>query len=261
MMYQKNVTDAEVKTNWDHVFVTEIKDLLVPRIIMGCDEGKQDETKKAEQKGKGHAQQPTSEQRQLLENIYERPNLPVTKRTAMLGLSPYKMNKIKNSVIEKKLAEQFSINLGKNFGGNITLLALTDEGYRAIGKRQVSKRQQNESLEHWWWKGQVHRSYSARRIPSEIEKFLCGKHADVGIIWKGRDIAIEIELSTKNAITNIVQDLDASFDRVLCCCKDRRIESSVIRQFESYKDHVIIKDKVTFRLLSEFEFLKEIAKS
>ncbi|CAB1062330.1 hypothetical protein D1BOALGB6SA_7106 [Olavius sp. associated proteobacterium Delta 1] len=260
MKYRKDVTDQEVIADYQRVFKSEIEGFLVPR--MNADDGTDDHSTKGSKKPEFKESDGilSDEEKQLLENVFERPNQPVTRRTSMLGLSPYKMNKLKSSVIAKNLAEQFSINLGKDFGGNITLLALTDSGYKVLGKKRSSKKLQNESHEHWWWKEMICRHYVNKKIPAEIEKYVNGKHADVGIRYKGSDIAIEVELSPKNAITNIIQDLNAGFDKVLSCSKNKRILNEIAGQFRALPEHEQFKDKVTLRQLSEFEFIKEILK-
>lgn len=261
MKYRKDVTDAEVDAAYRHIFKTEIEGFLAPRVIVGTNNAEKASKGKAGPEVSKRNLQPSDEEKQLLESIFERPNLPITKRASVLGLSPYMMNKMKKSIQQKGLAEQFSINLGKDFGGNISLLALTDNGYRAINRRQMTKRLQNESLEHYWWKQNIHQAYKKRGIPSEIEKSIGGKRADVGIEWEGKNIAIEVELTPKNALQNIIQDLECGFDKVLSCSKNKAIEQAIIRQFSSLNDYGRMKDSVSFRQLSDFEFVKEILRS
>ena len=259
MKYSIYVTDEEAYDTWN-VCMEEISPILIPRVVIYRCADKDE--KKDGGKGKKQKSEGTSDdERQLLENIYKNLNLPITKRASILGLSPYMMNKLKKSLIEKGLVEQFSINLGKDFGGNITLLVLTDDGHKAINRRPKNKKSsKKESLEHHWWKGNIHQSYRKKSIPSEIEKSIGGKHADVGIVWQNQNIAIEVELTPKNALQNIIQDLECGFDKIFSCAKNKAVQNAIIKQFQSHCDYGRLNNKVSFRQLSDFEFVREISK-
>lgn len=121
--------------------------------------------------------------RELLEqqtNLYEEHSDCVVEE----GLSAYKMNALKKSLIKKGHVVQFSINIGKSFGGKITLLALTGKGYKAIGKRPVLK-PDNISWEHWWWQRAICDYFNRWGAKAEIEKAKNGTRADVGLAING----------------------------------------------------------------------------
>ena len=245
------VTDEEAYSTW-YLYKAKFESSLVDRIRIVYNEDKPASPKKDESAV-------AKDEKRLLVSIDNEPNLPVTRRASILGESSYMMNKLKESLKQKGLAEQFSVNLGKQFGGTITLLALTEKGYEAIGKKpKIKKSRKNESHEHIWWKMNIDESYRKKSIPSEIEKSLNGKHADVGIVWKGENIAIEVELTPKNAIQNIKKDIEAGFDQVVSCAKNKTILNAIEKQFKALEDYESLKGQVKFRLLSDFDFVKEI---
>jgi hypothetical protein len=181
----------------------------------------------------------------------------VTARASRLGLSAYKMNALKKSLIKKGHVVQFSINIGKLFGGKVTLLALTGKGYKAIGKRPVLK-PDNISWEHWWWQRAICDYFNRHGAKADIEKSKNGKRADIGLIMSGSEIAVEVELSPKNAISNITADLEAGFGKVICCCKNSMVAKEVRRQVKAYSAYESIKDRVEVKVLTELQLVKEL---
>lgn len=198
-IHKKDVTDAEIEMAMKPVF-EELSRFLVPRVKRES----QPQTRPAEKRPGNDskaidANEAIAQQElDLLKSIYASPNLSITARSARLGLSANTMNGLKAAVIRRKFAEQFSINLGKEFGGNVVLLALTDAGYKAIGKSQgIKKPVANVGHEHWYWQNAICEHYLRKGIDAEIEKSKGGKRADIGIVWKEKEIAIEVELSPK----------------------------------------------------------------
>ncbi len=245
-IYRKNVSDQEVQSMMAP-HLAELMRHVVPRM-------------RPEPKPEAEPNELPEEERDLLEDILEKPNLSVTARADRLGLSAYKMNSIKTSIKKKALAEQFYVNLGKKFGGAITLLALTKEGYGVLG-REPATRPENVSLEHWWWQVAICDYFKRNNIKVEIEKSRNGTRVDVGLTKDGREIAVEVELSTKNAIANIANDLKAGFDKVECCCKDNTMAEEVRRRLQAYEDYANIKDRVEVRVLTELQLVKEMQKN
>jgi len=253
IIYKKNVTDEEVQS----IMAPHLSELMrhvVPRVKP---EPEADPKRSTNEKPKVEL---TAEERDLLEDILEKPNLSVTARAARLGLSAYKMNATKARIIKKGLAEQFSINLGKNFGGTVSLLALTTEGYTGIGRKPI-KRPENVGLDHFWWQLAIRDYFAKKSIIAEIEKSRNGIRVDVGLTRDGREIAVEVELSTKNAVANIANDLKAGFDKVECCCKDNQMAEEVRRRLQAYEDYANIRGRVEVRVLTELQLVKEMQKN
>ncbi len=251
-IYRKNVSDEEVQS----IMAPHLAELMrhvVPRAKPAPEaDPKQSTNKEAKV-------ELTPEERDLLEDILEKPNLSVTTRAARLGLSAYKMNNIKASTKKKGFAEQFSVNLGKKFGGTISLLALTTEGYRMLGKEPIM-RPENVGLDHWWWQNAIADYFNKRNIKAEIEKSRNGIRVDVCLTRDDHEKAVEIEIGTKDAVATIVNDLEAGFERVECCCKDAAVAEEVRRRLQAYKDYENIKDRVEVHILTELQLVREMQK-
>lgn len=243
-VHKKDVTDEEIERAMEPVF-RELEHFLVLRV----------ENPNEIEKSKNSVAKVTDKEIELLTNIYEKPNLAVTSRSINLGLSASDMNSLKTALLRNGFIEQFSINLGKKLGRNNKMLMLTAKGYKAIGKQAI-KKPKNVSKEHWWWQTAIYEHLKNQGIETEIEKSKNKKRADIAIEYNGRLIAYEIELSPKNAIQNIAQDIKAGFDAVVSCCKNTIVMREVQKQFELFKDYESIKDKVKFRLLTDLEFVK-----
>ncbi|GAB6909488.1 hypothetical protein JCM12296A_53320 [Desulfosarcina cetonica] len=254
-------TDDEAYADFRTLNNGVFQSMLSERVKLISEKDKAADTKNNTKNDPSEPHKLNRHERSILFAVYEDPTRCITKLSSFLGLSSYLMSKKKKSLIKDGYVEQFTVNLGKQSGGTITLLAITDEGYKAIGREPKSKKLQNESWEHHWWKNQIHEFYRKKGIPSEIEKSFNGKHADVGIVWKGENVAIEVELTPKNAIQNIVKDVEAGFSRVVSCAKNKAVQNAIIKMFESYEGYADLKEKVTFRIFYEFGFVKEISRS
>ena len=252
-IYRKNVSDEEVQS----IMAPHLAELMRHVVPRAKPEPEADPKQSPNEKAKVEL---TPEERDLLEDILEKPNLSVTTRAARLGLSAYKMNTIKASAIKRGFAEQFSINLGKKFGGTISLLALTTEGYKVLGKKPIM-RPENVGLDHWWWQVAICDYFTKKNVNAEIEKSKNGIRVDICLTTGGREIAIEVELSPKNAVPNIVHDLEAGFDKVECCCKDGTVAEEVKRRLQVYEGYGNIKDRVEVRILTELQLVKQMQKN
>jgi len=253
-MHKKDVSDTEIKRMMAP-YLDELMRDVRPRVRVTKHEP---DSKPESGKKDSGAFTITQDEKYLLESIYAEPNLSITGRSDRLGFSASKMNSLKNSVITKELAEQFSVNLGKKHGGVVKMLTLTGSGMRLINKRPKVRKPENVSHEHWWWQQVIYENYRRHDITTEIEKSLNGKRADVGIIWNGKEIAIEVELTPGNALSNIVEDLNAGFYKVASYCKDNSVLKAVKKRFQAYKDYEDIKNSVEIRLLSDIEILANI---
>jgi hypothetical protein len=249
--FRKNVTDDERRAHMQ-AYIESLKKPVRSRIRP------EDIPKPAPQvRPKTESNEITGEERELLEDILEKPYLSITRRTSRLGLSAYKMNRLKGSAIRKKLVEQVRINLGRKFGGRVTFLMLLENGYRAIGRKPVRK-PDNVSREHWFWQLFL-KDYCRRKgLVAEIEKCMNGIYADLGVTKNQKLFAYEIETSPKNALSNIVSDLTAGFHMVISCCVDQNTAREVTRRLKEYEKYEQIRDRVEVRVLTELQAVNEL---
>ncbi len=117
-------------------------------------------------------------------------------------------------MVDKGLIEEIPINLGKDFKGIVKFLELTDVGYKAIGKSPAAKPKRQCTREHWWWQCNIAAQYRKMGYQVKIEMLRGSKHADVGVVHNGKVMAIEVELTSKNAVVNVKEDLQNGFHRV-----------------------------------------------
>jgi len=249
-MFKKDVSNIEIERMMAHHIVQLMKDVK-PRVSI---KDKEPETTNEPIGETAKSQTISLEEKDFLDSIDDKPDLSTTGRLAYLGLSTTKMNNMKNGLIKRGLITEFSINLGKKHGGIVKLLSLTETAYGYIKKEPKMKKPDNITEEHWFWQTHVYESYISQGIVAEIEKSLNGIRADIGIVWNDKLVALEIELTPK--ISNITEDLQGGFDKVVIYCKNNAVMKAIKTQFVSYKNYEDIKDRVEIRLLTEIEILK-----
>jgi len=200
---------------------------------------KHEPQKKKKQKKQGQSQKPektnaadekqtlSEDEHAYLNSVFENVLLTTTMRRNALGLSSDKANTVKKRLIENELVEQIAPNLGPRVGGTVKLIMLTAHGYEAIGKEPRNIRPKIVGPEHWFWQLQIAKFYREKGHPAKIEKWLNGKHADIGVIIKKREIAIEVAMRPYNEIRNIKAALNSGFDRVVVACRDSRVKHAI----------------------------------
>lgn len=231
--------------------------------------GRRGGSKSGHLKGSTSGRQGNNEQTALSENergymesIIAEPNLGVTARAKRFGLSADKSTKLKNGLIEKSLIDEFSVDLGREFGGRVKMLQLTPDGHKVLGKRPPEKPSpQQGSLEHIWWQVHIAHDYAERGYRANIERQLNGKAADIGVSNGTEIVAVEVELSPKNVVYNLKADIDAGFNRVIVACKNKRVKDEAERQINSFiENNPSYEGKYKVVLLKDFPFVKKLFK-
>ena len=205
----------------------------------------------------------TIEETEYLQSILDHPNLSVTARgTKLFGYSSNKMTNLKKILMDMGLLHAFTVDLGREFGGRVMLIRLTDKGYEALQKKPPEGQKgihERESLEHLWWKEQIKKDYEKRGYRAEIEKELNGKQADIGVSKGDEIVAVEVELTPKNAVSNLKRNLEAGFTRTLIACKNYRVKKEVEQKAKAFaEENNIPESKYRILLLSEFPFIKQL---
>lgn len=203
------------------------------------------------------AERLSEEEWAYLDHAFQRPNRTVTQRAEELGLSASAANRIRKGLEERGLVVSFAVNLGSRTGGNVTLLDVTEAGCAELGKKRRYRRAENVSAEHWWWQRNICGFARGRGLDARTEFALNGKRADVGFMQDGQARAYEVELSPKNAIRNVKEDLRAGFARVIVACKNGNVRKAIdSRLAEALSDDE--RACVTLMLLSEFSFVEQL---
>ncbi|MFA5394001.1 MAG: helix-turn-helix domain-containing protein [Candidatus Ratteibacteria bacterium] len=163
---------------------------------------------------------PLPEERGFLEFVSKHPAMFVTKVYESLGLSGYKGDRLKQTLIEKGLIEQEETREG-NKGRLAKVLTITDKGASVLkdtvlsGKGgEIHKQLQlmlKEQTELFGWKAVIE-----ERIPKSLES------VDVGLRKDDIRVAVEISHTSKSdyEITNIRKCLEAGYDYVVSVCSD-----------------------------------------
>ena len=75
-----------------------------------------------------------------------------------------------------------------------------------------------------------------------------------------KTVAVEIELSPKNAVTNFRQDIDAGFTRTIIACKNIRVKKEIENKITSFiEKNPVYAEKARIILLSQYPFLKKLS--
>ena len=134
----------------------------------------------------------------ILKHIEQKPFMGTKERYEELGLSSYKGNKAKNSLINKSLIKPVVVN-------RLTLYDITKEGTQQLSnhglKLELSPRL--GSVEHRYWTEKVKKHYESKGYKVFEEKH------DIDLVAKkgNESIAIEVETGKSNIIKNITNAL------------------------------------------------------
>jgi DNA-binding MarR family transcriptional regulator len=158
----------------------------------------------------------SDEEISFLTFLHENPSTFVTQIYKSLGLSGYKGDSLKESLIDKGFIEQKETRSGR--GGRLAkILTLTDKAEKVIetqpqlGKGgDLHKQLQQmikEQAEAFGWKAKIE-----EKIPGFLET------VDVGLTKEDLKVAVEITITTKGdyEVQNIRKCLDTGYDYVLC---------------------------------------------
>ena len=196
----------------------------------------------------------------LLRSVPRFPNDTITTRYKRLGVSADTGNRIKRALVKKDLVEQINLNLGRSTRGRVSMLALTDLGYRSLGKKPPPRRKHRCGAEHWWWQQNIYREARAKGYETHVEMSLDGRHrADVAFHRNGKWVAVEVTLGTSNVLENVRGDLNSGFSTVLLACRDERQKGAVQNELAYLSDEE--RQRVRLMLLSEFSFAKDLTGS
>lgn len=256
--FKKDVTDSEIKARMKpHL------DALMGKVTSPSKMSKQEDNPHISNKDENIKKQElkniqlAAEEKEYLENIFEKPNLTITQRAREMGLSPYMNDKIKKDLLKKGWIKEFTLNLGFSTRGIVKLVELTNDGFRAIGKENPELNKRNCSSEHWFWQRNIKDYYLSLGHKAIIEFLLNGKHADVGIFIDNKKVAVEVGLTPKNEIVNAKQDIRAGFDEVILALKNSQVKKAVEAHIQKHISEEELR-KVKVMLLNEFPFVKDI---
>lgn len=179
------------------------------------------------------------------------PFLNQDERTQALGLSKHMANKAAKELEYKGYARKARIHTGKP-GHPLVLMDFTDKGEAHLDSMGVRiQRKGKGGLRHQFWQEKTREHWKRGDNHVVVEPKIEGANCDVLVIQRdGKRMAIEIALSHKNQVKNIMRDLEY-FDEVIVATETKsllmRIESEAKKNIgnENMK-------RVKFEILGDF---------
>jgi excisionase family DNA binding protein len=190
------------------------------------------------------------EEKGLLDFISQNPGMFVTQIYQKLGLSGYKGNRLKKSLLEKELVTQEETRQGDK-RRLAKILLITEKGSSILKKFNVGKGGEihkqlqfmlKEQAELFGWKG-----FIEERIGKSLES--------VDVVLKRDDVKVAVEISDTSKIdyeiTNIRKCLEAGYDYVVAVSSDEnfltQIKTAVKKSF-SFKERERIRFSIPLKL-------------
>lgn len=254
LRYRKDVSNQEV-TQFMRPHLVELKKSVVLR-QNNSPEDARDDISKPSKSGKTDTQISRAE-KECLQSILDCPDLNTTERKGLLGYSTDQFNKQKNALKNKGLAVDVCLDIGNGTRGVSKMLDLTAKGYAALNLKPPFSIKNNVGPEHSW----VQRRYAdwcgRHKLKAILEGPLNGKRADVHVVKNGQDIAVEVEMSPANACSNVRQDIDAGFFKILVIGKNNSVSKAIKRNLEKLFPPEELR-LVVVASIAELAFIKEI---
>ncbi|MCK5423402.1 MAG: hypothetical protein KAJ08_14615 [Deltaproteobacteria bacterium] len=90
-------------------------------------------------------------------------------------------------------------------------------------------REKNEGVVHRFWKNKLAEYYRKKGYEVLVEKEINGK-PDLIVIGGNKRVAVEIETGKSDAVANVVKNLKAGFDEIVCVGTDDKVCEKVRRE-------------------------------
>jgi len=162
----------------------------------------------------------------------------------------------RRQLAEEGLLKLHRIETGKS-GGQPQLTEVTEDGYRLLGRYQVSVSRPpgRGSYQHKWWQRKIW-EWATRKMgyPAVIEQEVAGKSVDVGVRWEERRVAVEVcETGVEKELSNIEKDLAAGWDQVvLCAVRQETLDRLHEKILDELGNDLLKRDRVRLVRLSDF---------
>jgi hypothetical protein len=216
------------------------------------------ESKKTEDKAA--LKLPYEEQDYLIKTARD-PLTPATVRDIANEIPLATGNQLRQRLMAKELIEEARVNVGK--GGQVLVIAPSLGGWqylREIGVPEVSRPPGKGGMAHCYGQHLIAAGLGKKHPEGKvaIEDSSLGKAVDVSLrlpdAGGGQDVLTAYELLCKGGgkeVTNIVQDLDAGYDKVVVCSETAAALESLKKRCERELTKEEL-ERVEFRRLGEF---------
>lgn len=164
----------------------------------------------------------------FLGEVLAHPDEGVKARYRRLGLSGYKGNRMKRTLVREGWIEAQVVAVGNT---RMVLLRPTPMARGALGLD--AKEPERESIAHAYWKRWYASMLERRGFEVHIEAARNGGHADITATKDGQRIAVEIETGKSDVVANVRLGLQAHFSLIVVAVTERsqldRIEQTLAR--------------------------------
>jgi hypothetical protein len=177
--------------------------------IQGIPLKAKDEKTKGE---KGCAIRLTTQERQFLMDVWERPTSTITDRYHSFGLSPRRGTGLQKMLLKQSLIVSCPIVIGRS---RIKVLALTGAGKAALGIDEPDADRLG-GPEHRYWKKRLAEHLRACSY-GVTEEYAVGGGKTIDLVAKrnGKRVALEIETGKSDAAANVQKCLRAGMNQVI----------------------------------------------
>lgn len=247
LQVDKSISDAEVSTYMQDKFAALTPQKPEPDTTVKSPE----ETPVSEEaEPMEKSEKIDDNERRLLWDIKNHPFTPATERLSSLKFTNYMGQKLYSVLIEKGLVRELEIKT--NYRGRPQkFYELTDKGVELVGAQVLG--QGKGGFEHRLHQHRLKDVFEKQGYQVVIEEFSNGKNVDLGLNKDGQNIAVEIIISSQNAIDNIEKDIASGWKIVWLLCNTQTILDSVKKEWQPLTSQYP-NITVEFQLLSEKQF-------
>jgi len=166
----------------------------------------------------------TTQERDLLMDIWQNPSSAIGQRYDRLGLSCYIGNKVQKSLASRGLISSSCVIIRN---GRIKILTLTEEARKVLGI-EPAESDRHGGPEHRYWVNRVAEHLRAHGY-EVAEEFPLGngRAVDVLATKAGRRIAFEIETGKADALANIRKCIEARVDKIIVVAVSAKVRDSL----------------------------------
>lgn len=181
----------------------------------------------------------------FLLSVIKEPLLNNSQRYEHLRISHSVGNRIKNTLAELGFVKEHSLSNGTR-GGSFKVLEILSDGCSFINEQEF-KLEGKGRFEHKYFQNLIAQEKKRNGCKAVIEMNLNGKAADIGVVEKGKLVAIELAFGNGERETeNIQKDLEVGYTHVTMICKNEMIKKQLLKELPNE-----LKGKVNVRLLKE----------
>ncbi len=176
----------------------------------------------------------------FVHDILTHPDSGVDARYRRLGMSSDRGNKLKNTLLRKRIVEEQLVAIGRT---RRTLLRITKDARTKLGLERTHDR---GSLAHEYWKRWYAHQLEQHEFHVQQEAKRNQGTVDVLATKTGTTIAIEIETGNSNAVHNVKQNLLSGFQTIIIVATNATAAAKIEQQL-AHEELLINRVKIGVR--------------